>query len=32
VAVGEYNASKFGDERYFREVYNASDVTIYRIL
>jgi hypothetical protein len=32
VAVGEYNASKFGDERYFREVYNASNVTIYRIL
>jgi hypothetical protein len=32
VAIGDYNASKFGDERYFREVYNASDVTIYRIL
>jgi hypothetical protein len=30
--VGDYNASKFGDGRYFREVYNASDVTIYRIL
>lgn len=29
---GEYNASKFGDERYFREVYDAGDVTIYRIL
>lgn len=32
VARDEYNASKFGDSRYFREVYNASDVTIYRIL
>jgi hypothetical protein len=32
LATGDYNASKFGDERYFREVYNASDVTIYRIL
>ena len=28
----EANVSKFADARYFREVYNASDVTIYRIL
>jgi uncharacterized membrane protein len=32
VARNEYNASKFGDTRYFRVVYNASDVTIYRIV
>lgn len=29
---GELNASKFDNGRYFREVYNASEVTIYRIL
>jgi len=28
----EVNASKFGDERYFREVYDNGNVTIYRIL
>jgi hypothetical protein len=27
----EANVSKFADTRYFREVYNTSDVTIYRI-
>lgn len=32
VSWGEFNASKFGDARYFREVYNASNVTIYRVL
>jgi hypothetical protein len=32
VAQNEYNSTKFADTRYFREVYNASDVTIYRIL
>ncbi len=28
----DVNSSKFRDERYFREVYNASGVTIYRII
>jgi hypothetical protein len=32
VPENDVNASKFGDEQYFREVYNASGVTIYRIL
>jgi hypothetical protein len=29
---GEVNASKFGNESYFREVYSNGNVTIYRIL
>ena len=32
VPQDEVNATKFDDPRYFEQVYNASDVTIYRIL